>query len=580
MIAVLLAAVLPSATYAVTVPTDNCTGSQSGTLSWATSQATADDTIDLQTSVTSTCSFGHSPFQAMTASTPGIVVRINSFETLRPATYRGFTLTGGGGMARFQPTGGLVEDMRIDGMRLIVVGACTRSTLIASGGISASVGGAVDSEACTYQSSGDRTALSNRRSTNDTFVGATRFTGSRVTAPNITGALEVSGSSVTRMTVRDGAVTFSGAQLPTPILVSTSMSSSGFVARGTFSAPAAADYVIDAYALTDTSVTPLGTHTVTASAAGETAFAFDVAAPGAVNVAVTVSRADLSTTLGTSTFSNTLTPSPGTVTFIASRVDVSEDAGQVVLELTRSESVGESTVDVSVTPLSASANVDFTPPSGSITFASGERTHQLVIPILNDELVEGNESFTLSIVPTRFLQAGAIASASVHIIDDEPTTVTFAQSLIRAFPGTDAVDVVLNRDGPAGVLGIPLRTFDYTATAPADYAPFDDVAVFEEGASSATVRIPVVVTGETSGRFFVVGPSEDVDGVIFNDVQIVTLGDETPNLPAPDGSTGGDNDDDGCAASGSCLATALAVIALFRCRPRDSNPHACKGKGF
>ena len=77
-------------------------------------------------------------------------------------------------------------------------------------------------------------------------------------------------------------------------------------------------------------------------------------------------------------------------------VTVGEAAGTVALEVTLSEDSTEPvTVGYSLVAGSATAGADFTGGSGTLTFAPGETTKPVIVPILNDAADEPDETFSL-----------------------------------------------------------------------------------------------------------------------------------------------------------------------------------------
>src|SRR4029077_17011832 len=55
------------------------------------------------------------------------------------------------------------------------------------------------------------------------------------------------------------------------------------------------------------------------------------------------------------------------------------------------------TVDYTNAARTATSGTGFTPVSGTLTFAPGQTTQTVVVPTLNDALVEGTETFTLNL---------------------------------------------------------------------------------------------------------------------------------------------------------------------------------------
>ena len=89
----------------------------------------------------------------------------------------------------------------------------------------------------------------------------------------------------------------------------------------------------------------------------------------------------------------------GDLQFSTSTYSVAEDGGSAIIVVTRTlGSDGEVTVDYATSPGSASTTADYTPASGTITFGPGDTDEQtFAIPIVNDAVVEGDETVTLTL---------------------------------------------------------------------------------------------------------------------------------------------------------------------------------------
>jgi hypothetical protein len=110
------------------------------------------------------------------------------------------------------------------------------------------------------------------------------------------------------------------------------------------------------------------------------------------------------------------------VRFAQGSVQVREDAGEVTLTLQRSSpGWGEGSVDWSMTPGTATAGEDFVNLAGTITFAEGQQTATITIPILNDSLWEAVESFQVVLTSaTGMTVLGYQPQCVVRIANDDP----------------------------------------------------------------------------------------------------------------------------------------------------------------
>jgi hypothetical protein len=116
----------------------------------------------------------------------------------------------------------------------------------------------------------------------------------------------------------------------------------------------------------------------------------------------------------------TLAEAPtGTISFGAAAVAITESAGTVTLTLNRtSGSSGPVTVNINVTGGTATAGSDFTAGPYTVTFADGQTTQTLSIPLTADQIVEGVETITLTIASvSNGAVIGAIPTTTISVSD-------------------------------------------------------------------------------------------------------------------------------------------------------------------
>ena len=88
----------------------------------------------------------------------------------------------------------------------------------------------------------------------------------------------------------------------------------------------------------------------------------------------------------------------GNIQIQDSSIAVSEAAGTATVTVTRTDgSDGVVTVDYGITNVSATPNEDFTPVDGTLTFADGETEKEITINILDDDIEEDPEAFSVAI---------------------------------------------------------------------------------------------------------------------------------------------------------------------------------------
>ena len=118
--------------------------------------------------------------------------------------------------------------------------------------------------------------------------------------------------------------------------------------------------------------------------------------------------------------------------FSAPTLSVNEDGGAAHLVVNRGgSSVGTATVDYATSDGTATQVGDYTIKRGTLTFADGETSKTLDVPIVDDVFVEGNETFTVTLSnPT---------GANVHVGGNTSTVVTIVDNDTVA-PTTNPID--------------------------------------------------------------------------------------------------------------------------------------------
>ncbi len=150
--------------------------------------------------------------------------------------------------------------------------------------------------------------------------------------------------------------------------------------------------------------------------------------------------------------------------FSAASYQVGEADGRVAVSVTRSDSSAEATVDYasadnsglslcsSVTGL-ASARCDYATTVGTLRFAAGETSRTISVPLVDDGLVEGTESFTISLSNPAAAGSGAITTATITITDDDATTGANPIDQTPFFVRQHYIDFLGREPDPVGYAG-------------------------------------------------------------------------------------------------------------------------------
>ena len=114
--------------------------------------------------------------------------------------------------------------------------------------------------------------------------------------------------------------------------------------------------------------------------------------------------------------------SPGQLQFSNATYDVRENDGIATITVTRTGgSEGAVTVDYETNDGTAIADYDYEPTNGTLNFADGETSETFSVTILDDDLIENDESISqLLSNPTGGASLGSQNTAILTIIDNEP----------------------------------------------------------------------------------------------------------------------------------------------------------------
>jgi hypothetical protein len=180
------------------------------------------------------------------------------------------------------------------------------------------------------------------------------------------------------------------------------------------------------------------------------------------------------------------------------------DAGTTALTLTVSLSVptvNTVTVQFATGGGSATAGSDYVGASGTLTFAPGVTSQDVTIAVIGDTLVEGDETFTVTLsAPTNATLGTATGTGT--ILEDDVAPAVPAISIANASDAEgDVGSTPLTFAVTLSVPTIATVTVDYataagTATASADYATTNGTLTFAPGVTSQMIVVPIV--GDTS----------------------------------------------------------------------------------
>lgn len=188
----------------------------------------------------------------------------------------------------------------------------------------------------------------------------------------------------------------------------------------------------------------------------------------------------------------------GVVSFYLSSYEISETGVEIVpVSLIRLEgSDGSATVTLTLSGGTAIAGEHYDPTPILVTFAQGETTKFVSMPIVNNLLFDGDRTVNLTLSnPTNGMVLGVPSTAILTIIEDElPVYGVIEFSALNYSVEEDsaaALITLVRTGGNDGEVGVELIPSDITAIAPGDYDSTPILVTFADGETSKIVAVPI-----------------------------------------------------------------------------------------
>ena len=176
-------------------------------------------------------------------------------------------------------------------------------------------------------------------------------------------------------------------------------------------------------------------------------------------------------------------PQPGQLQFSAATYSVNETGGTATITVTRT---GGSNVPVSVHYATgggtAAAGSDYTATSGDLSFGIGEVSKTFTIPIIDDTLVESDETINLTLSsPTGGATLGSQSTAVLTIISEDTTGTIAAtyQQGVNGYTGTTDVSISSQGggNGTTSYTGTYVRVYNGTTYSTEDIFSFTNLGI-------------------------------------------------------------------------------------------------------
>lgn len=200
-------------------------------------------------------------------------------------------------------------------------------------------------------------------------------------------------------------------------------------------------------------------------------------------------------------------PPGGVLQFSEASYSAQEDGVNAVITVDRvNGSIGEISVDYASVDGTALASEDYQPISGTLTFADGDTASQtLTVPIVDDLVYEGDETFTLELNNIQGLGAiGSPGITEVTITEDDPVPpsgeIQLSAAIYSALEGAGNIVITVDRvNGNYGEITVDYSSSDATAVAGDDYQSVSGTLVFADGETSQTIDVPLLDDNDFEG---------------------------------------------------------------------------------
>ncbi|MCZ8191304.1 MAG: right-handed parallel beta-helix repeat-containing protein, partial [Microcystis sp. LE19-338.1B] len=216
------------------------------------------------------------------------------------------------------------------------------------------------------------------------------------------------------------------------------------------------------------------------------------------------------------------------LSFSAATFRVNED-GMAIAPVTieRSGIITESvSVTLNLSNGTAIAGSDYNSSPLTVTFAPGETSKTVTIPIVNDTRFEPEETVNLTLAnPSAGAVIGVQNTAVLTIVSDDlpvygKLSFSNAQFTVREDGGAIVAVTVSRTEGSDGNVGATINLTNGTAIAPGDYNNASVTVNFTPGETSKTIVIPIVNDA-------IYEPDETINLTLTNPTGGATLGSQT-----------------------------------------------------
>jgi hypothetical protein len=185
----------------------------------------------------------------------------------------------------------------------------------------------------------------------------------------------------------------------------------------------------------------------------------------------------------------------GEIQFSSATYTAAENVTPLVVTVTRTgDTTAAASVAIASADIGSTAGSDYTSVSTTLSWDAGDATSKtLNLALLDDALVEGSETLSLTLSSPTGDTLGVNSVATVTISDFEEGKLAFSAATFAASEssGTAAI-TVLRTQGTGGEVQVNYTTANGTATAPEYYTTTSGTLTFADGIANQTINVPLI----------------------------------------------------------------------------------------
>jgi hypothetical protein len=299
-----------------------------------------------------------------------------------------------------------------------------------------------------------------------------------------------------------------------PLLTSVTTSAGGTTIGGTLNSAANTVFRIEFFAngACDSSgngegALYFGSTTAATDASGNASFSASF--PNALPTGQVITATATDPAGNTSEFSACTVGGPaGSIGFSTFNYSVFEDEGSATITVNRQGgSTGTLSVNYATSDMTATAGQDYIATAGTLTFADGETTKTLIIPILTDTINEPTEDVSLTLSRATGAPADSVGTSNRAVLSIKDSGLLPVLSIDCGSVGEICLPVSVN-EGDAGVTNalftvrlsgdprgktvtVDFETIGVSATSGADFQPSAGTLTFNPGVTTQNIAVPV-----------------------------------------------------------------------------------------